>query len=216
MDDRQTLLKQLPAVDRLLNEPALSSLAGRVPRVLLVEAAQEAVESLRRTILAVSGTVPDLSPTAVAADAARLATAKAASSLRPVINATGTLLHTNLGRAPLSTAALDAVSESARSYCNLEFDLSSAERGHRYSHVEELLCRLSGAEAAAVVNNNAGAVLLALAALARRAAEQYPQASAGWAIATLPLGRARTGPAPGAWTRLFPALWRTNRFPETE
>jgi len=167
MDDRQALLKQLPAVDRLLNEPVLSALCGQIPRVLVVEAAQQAVETLRRQILTAPETPPDLSVVAVAEAAARLAEAKAALSLRPVINATGTLLHTNLGRAPLSPAVIDAVTATARSYSNLEFDLKSGKRGHRYSHVDELLCRLTGAEAAAVVNNNAGAVLLALASLAR-------------------------------------------------
>ncbi|HHV34379.1 MAG TPA: L-seryl-tRNA(Sec) selenium transferase, partial [Syntrophomonadaceae bacterium] len=87
-------------------------------------------------------------------------------SLRPVINASGVVLHTNLGRAPLSDAACEAVLNVARGYCNLEMDLDSGERGERYSHVERLLCELTGAEAALVVNNNAGAVLLALHALA--------------------------------------------------
>jgi L-seryl-tRNA(Ser) seleniumtransferase len=89
------------------------------------------------------------------------------TSLRPVINASGVVLHTNLGRAPLSDAAIKAVTNVARGYCNLEMDLDSGERGERYSHVEKLLCELTGAEAALVVNNNAGAVLLALHALAR-------------------------------------------------
>ncbi|CEO87506.1 L-seryl-tRNA(Sec) selenium transferase (Part 2) [Syntrophaceticus schinkii] len=87
--------------------------------------------------------------------------------MRPVINASGVVLHTNLGRAPLSDAAIKAVTNVARGYCNLEMDLDSGERGERYSHVEKLLCELTGAEAALVVNNNAGAVLLALHALAR-------------------------------------------------
>ena len=86
--------------------------------------------------------------------------------LRPVINATGVVLHTNLGRAPLSAEALRHIVDIARGYSNLEFDLSTGERGSRYSHVEEILCRISGAEAALVVNNNAGAVLLALNSLA--------------------------------------------------
>lgn len=166
MIDKNTLLRQLPAVDRILNDPAMQSLAATCPHVLLVAAAQETVTELRRTIL--SGTeTPDLAVAAVAALTARRAEAKQEPSLRPVINATGTLLHTNLGRAPLSEAALAAITAVSRSYSNLELDLQTGKRGHRYSHVEELLCRLTGAEAAAVVNNNAGAVLLALTALAK-------------------------------------------------
>jgi L-seryl-tRNA(Ser) seleniumtransferase len=165
MTERQNLLRRLPAVDRLLNDPALQGLAGRCPAALLTEAAQQAVAELRAALLA--GGSPDLSVPAVAARAAALAEAKAAPSLRPVLNATGTLLHTNLGRAPLADAALAAAREVARSYSNLEFDLETGERGHRYAHVEALLCRLTGAEAATAVNNNAGAVLLALTALAK-------------------------------------------------
>jgi len=165
MNDKNTLLRRLPAIDRLLAEPALRRQAGDIPHGLLVEAAQQAVAELRREVLA--GGSPDLSPAAVAARAAALAEEKNLPALRPVINATGTLLHTNLGRAPLAPAALEAVEAVSRGYSNLEFDLVSGERGHRYSHIEELLLRLTGAEAATVVNNNAGAVLLALTALAR-------------------------------------------------
>ncbi len=167
MDDQKSLLRRIPAVDRILNEPALSRLAASCPRVLLLESAQEIVAELRREILAAPAKAPDLSPAAVATMAARRAERKLAPSLRPVINATGTLLHTNLGRAPLSESALSAMREVARGYSNLEFDLDSGERGHRYAHVEELLCRLTGAEAATTVNNNAGAVLLSLTALAK-------------------------------------------------
>ena len=87
-------------------------------------------------------------------------------SLRPVINATGVILHTNLGRAPLAREALENILEIARGYSNLELDLATGDRGSRYAHVEELLCRLSGAESALVVNNNAAAVLLSLNTLA--------------------------------------------------
>ena len=88
-------------------------------------------------------------------------------TLLPVINATGVIIHTNLGRAPLSDAARQAMEAVAAGYSNLEYDLEAGERGSRYRHAERLLCRLTGAEAALVVNNNAGAVLLALTALAR-------------------------------------------------
>lgn len=163
------LLKQLPAIDRLLNAPPLLAIAVEIPRSLLLEAAQETVAALRQELLNLSAEapVPELSVEAVAQRVARLAAEKMRPSLRHVINATGTLLHTNLGRAPLAQCALDAIAEISRTYSNLEFDLASGERGHRFVHVEALLCRLTGAEAAAVVNNNAGAVLLALTALAK-------------------------------------------------
>ena len=163
------LLKQLPAIERLLKAPSFLALSEQIPRSLLLEAAQETVAGLRRELLQLqpAAAAPDLSVEAVAQRAARLAAAKMYPSLRHVINATGTLLHTNLGRAPLPQCALDAIAEASRGYSNLEFDLESGERGHRFAHVEELLCRLTGAEAAAAVNNNAGAVLLALTALAK-------------------------------------------------
>lgn len=167
MEERHTLLRRLPAVERVLNEPELTALTDRCPRVLLVEAAQQAVADLRDEILGQSGaTLPNLSSAAIARRAAGLAQERMAPSLRRVINATGTLLHTNLGRAPLSTKALAAIESVSRSYSNLEFDLATGERGHRSDHVEGLLCRLTGAEAATVVNNNAGAVLLTLTAVA--------------------------------------------------
>lgn len=169
MAARTALLQQLPAIDRLLNAPTLLAMAEGIPRSLLLEAAQETVAALRRELLELSAAAPapELSVEAVAQRAARLASEKMRPSLRQVINATGTLLHTNLGRAPLAQCALEAIAEVSRGYSNLEFDLQSGERGQRFSHVEDLLCRLTGAEAAVVVNNNAGAVLLALTALAK-------------------------------------------------
>lgn len=169
METKQSLLRQLPAIDRLLNDPALQQLDGPLPHVLVREAAQLTIDQLRKQIIdrpEQAGQL-DLSVSAVASQAAKQAEKLAQPSLRPVINATGTLLHTNLGRAPLCDRALTAISEVARGYSNLEFDLASGERGQRYSHIEGLLCRLTGAEAATVVNNNAGAVLLALTALAK-------------------------------------------------
>jgi L-seryl-tRNA(Ser) seleniumtransferase len=168
MKEKQSLLRRLPAVDRVMGTQPLAGLSGRFPRVLLLEGAQQAVAELRCKILQDPGTAEnlDLSPSSAAARATEIVRAKAAPSLRRVINATGVLLHTNLGRAPLSSSALAAVHSVATSYSNLEFDLTSGSRGQRHTHVEGLLCRLTGAEAATVVNNNAGALVLALAALA--------------------------------------------------
>jgi L-seryl-tRNA(Ser) seleniumtransferase len=168
MDEKNTQLRHLPAVERVLNEPELLALAEKCPRVLLVESAQQAVADLRTEILEGRGEAPpDCSAAAVARRAAALARERLVPSLRRVVNATGTLLHTNLGRSPLSDRALAAIEEVSRSYSTLEYDLATGERGHRSAHVEGLLCRLTGAEAATVVNNNAGAVLLALTAMAK-------------------------------------------------
>jgi len=157
-------LKKLPSIDSLLLKPQLAAASG--PHCLKVEAAQEAVDACRKQILQGDSPQDDM-VASIVADASQRLAAKAHPSLREVINATGTLLHTNLGRAPLSEAALQSINTVARSYSNLELNLKTGKRGHRYSHIDTLLCRLTGAEAAAVVNNNAGAVLLALTALAQ-------------------------------------------------
>jgi len=166
MSNRRALLRALPAIDRLLGTAMLTKLESAQPHSLIREAAQKVVEELRRQILDEQAPLPDLDlervATLVAAEVARMAR----PSLRKVINVTGTLLHTNLGRAPLCSNALQAINEVAQGYSNLEYNLDEGQRGKRFTHVEELLCKLTGGEAATVVNNNAGAVMLALAALA--------------------------------------------------
>ncbi len=166
MSEHQALLRRIPSIDRLLGAPELRALADECPHVLLREAAQQAVAEIRQLILDEQAGPSSVDPETAAARAAALAKHLMQPSLRRVINVTGTLLHTNLGRAPLCQAALQAVEEVSRGYSNLEYDLEAGRRGKRFSHVEKLICRLTGAEAAHVVNNNAGAVLLALAALA--------------------------------------------------
>lgn len=159
--EKEKLLRQLPAVHELVNccEPI------DCPPHLLTSAAREVLSQWRTGIMQKGLVPPDLG--ALAAEVVALVKKRMKVSLRPVINAAGVVLHTNLGRAPLSDAACEAVLNVARGYCNLEMDLDTGERGERYSHVEKLLCELTGAEAALVVNNNAGAVLLALHGLAR-------------------------------------------------
>src|SRR3954449_9668225 len=149
-------LRDLPSVDELARDERL---AGE-PAALAVAAARSALERAREEIRA--GHEPgDLGERAL-----RELAAARAPSLRCVLNATGVLVHTNLGRAPLPEAALERALEIGRSYSNLEYDLSAGARGSRQDHVASILRRLTGAEAALVVNNNAAAVMLALAALA--------------------------------------------------
>ena len=167
---RQRYLRTLPAVDELLHRPPIQSLLKIHSRPLVVDSIRKVLGEKRRTILrggaeeatATAGLTPDQWTEAVEQEVA----AAFRPSLRPVINATGVVLHTNLGRAPLSAEALRNVVEIAGGYSNLELSLESGERGSRYEHVEELLCRVSGAESGLVVNNNAGAVFLALNTLA--------------------------------------------------
>ncbi len=166
MPDRRALLRTLPAIDRLLGTPQLTELEQAQPHLLIRDAAQKIVEELRRQILDEQACLPDLNIDAVASRVSARVAQMARPSLRKVINVTGTLLHTNLGRAPLCSEALQAINEVAQGYSNLEYDLEAGQRGKRFTHVEELICRLTGGEAATVVNNNAGAVMLALAALA--------------------------------------------------
>jgi L-seryl-tRNA(Ser) seleniumtransferase len=149
-------LRDLPSVDRLLVDERLAA----APRRLATEAARRALERARESIRA--GDEPGDVVELAQAELARMS----AFSQRAVINATGVILHTNLGRAPLASAALARVVEVGGGYSNLELDLETGVRGSRQEHVARALCRLTGAEAALVVNNNAAAVLLSLAALA--------------------------------------------------
>jgi L-seryl-tRNA(Ser) seleniumtransferase len=149
-------LRDLPSVDRLLADEALAG----APRSLALAAARTALDRAREEITA--GADPGDVAAAARRELERLQTA----SLRRVLNATGVIVHTNLGRAPLAASAVRRLEELGGSYSNLELDLESGARGSRQDHVAALLRRLTGSEAALVVNNNAAAVLLALAALA--------------------------------------------------
>lgn len=158
------ILRKIPAVDELLAAPAVRDLLAAHPRWAVLEAIREVLAERRRLILQGDASRAEalLTPEAIAAAVAEAAAAKAGPSFLRVINATGVVLHTNLGRAPLPAAALQAIQATAGGYANLELDLSTGERGSRQAHVEALLTALTGAEAALVVNNNAAAVLLAI------------------------------------------------------
>ncbi len=160
----QAQLRQLPSVDKLLQSYPLANLIQTHGRTLVVEAIRAELETARQRILADQ---PADSTTDLAQAAANRLSAQLQPSLQPVINATGVIIHTNLGRALLSRRAQQAMLQAAGAYSNLEYDLAAGGRGSRYVHAADFLCRLTGAEAAVVVNNNAGAVVLALTALAK-------------------------------------------------
>ncbi len=162
--EQQDQRRRLPSVDRLLNSPELAQAIETYGRNLVASAVRDTLEAARRRF-ADGNDMPDTA--ALAADVDRRLREATRGTLHPVINATGVIIHTNLGRAPLSKAATRAMGRVATGYSNLEYDLEAGERGSRYVHAEALLARLTGAEAALVVNNNAGAVFLVLSALAQ-------------------------------------------------
>jgi L-seryl-tRNA(Ser) seleniumtransferase len=161
----ETEFRRLPSVDSVLADERFKQLGEVYPHILLVNLVRQQLERERLDIAAGN---PVSSFTDIVDSICVQVQALESPGLRPVINATGVILHTNLGRAPLSPEAAAAMDVVAKGYSNLEFDLDSGVRGSRQVHVESLLCQLTGAEAALVVNNNASAVLLGLTALARR------------------------------------------------
>jgi L-seryl-tRNA(Ser) seleniumtransferase len=159
-----SLLRRIPPVDELLGREALRALERRVGRRLLVEATRKTIQNLRDRIT--SGTLFDISVESLEKEIIAAAESSAEFSLRPVINASGVILHTNLGRAPLAAKAVEHLVKTAGVYSNLEYNLHLGERGKRDEHTDRLFARLLGAEMTLVVNNNAAAVFLALNALA--------------------------------------------------
>lgn len=157
---------RIPSIDRLLRHALAADAIARHGRALVLDCLREVTASVRAA--QESGTVlaGAFDEAALLRQALSHAEALSASSLRPVLNLSGTVLHTNLGRALLPESAIDAVTKVMRHACTLEYALDEGQRGERDSHVEALVCRLTGAEAATVVNNNAAAVLLCLSALA--------------------------------------------------
>ncbi|MBV9886163.1 MAG: L-seryl-tRNA(Sec) selenium transferase, partial [Acidobacteria bacterium] len=176
---KSDLLRQIPSVDELLRQPRLAALAIRIDRNLLLEITRAALADLRARLAAEAAASEEgaaahgrrtiilpLDPAALQNEIANAVEQILTQSLQPVINATGVILHTNLGRAPLTEAAVEEFRRTATQYSNLEYDLEVGARGKRDVHTAHLLERLTGAEAAIVVNNCAAAVLLVLAALA--------------------------------------------------
>ncbi|MHB8986784.1 MAG: L-seryl-tRNA(Sec) selenium transferase [Eubacteriales bacterium] len=165
------LLRKLPSVDEVLRQDKIKGLLAEYPRSLVLEAARSALEEKRREIMDnPAGQAPDFGDgclDTINGRVERLVLNYSRPGLRPVINATGVVLHTNLGRALLSENARRAIYGVASGYANLELDLETGKRGSRYAPLEPLLSRLTGAEAALAVNNNAAAVLLALSTVAK-------------------------------------------------
>lgn len=168
---RERNLRLLPSVDEVLRDGRVDELLAGHPRGVVVEAVRTTLAEERRTILTGAPEREEKDEAAyldlIAVKTFEAVRRSVRSNLRPVINATGVVLHTNLGRALLSERAREAVNGVASSYSNLELDLDTGRRGSRYAPLESLLTSLTGAEAALVVNNNAAAVLLALSTLAK-------------------------------------------------
>jgi L-seryl-tRNA(Ser) seleniumtransferase len=170
-DARSALFRRLPSVDELANRPRLVQLAHQVDRAFVIEAVRTVLGELR----ALGARDREAAAAALGADPAASLEARVvaeieralAPSLRPVINATGVILHTNLGRAPLIASAVDHIRAASTAYSNLEYDLEAGQRGKRDVHTARLLARLAGAESAIIVNNNAAAVFMVLNALAK-------------------------------------------------
>ena len=165
MDNRQLLLRGLPKIDELLLDEQLVFFMESTPRSVVVDAAREIIVELRREIL--SGEREDTpEKDELIAEICDRITGKKKRNLRTLINATGVVLHTNLGRSNLCRAAVESVTAVADSYSNLEYDLKKGARGLRHDHVEKIIAKITGAEAAMVVNNNAAATMLCLSAMA--------------------------------------------------
>jgi L-seryl-tRNA(Ser) seleniumtransferase len=158
----------IPSIEQLRQRPAVTALEKEHGALATTDAVRAAAAAVRQQIAAGSSSAPldaDAAAAAIESDAEARLTARVRASLAPVINATGVILHTNLGRAPLAAAAIERLATIANGYSNLEYDLATGARGSRSVHAERLLTTLTGAEAAVVVNHNAAATMLILAAL---------------------------------------------------
>lgn len=167
--DKKTLFRKIPAVDRLLDAPDILEASSKYPRSLILRAIHQVLDEVRKE-LAEGGMTedsPELKIEKISSNVVERTGLLAQPSLKPVINATGVVVHTNLGRSILAERVLRRLSPLSGGYSNLEYDLDQGKRGSRYSHVEGILKELTSAEGALVVNNNAGAVLLSLETMAR-------------------------------------------------
>ncbi|UCF57832.1 MAG: L-seryl-tRNA(Sec) selenium transferase [Deltaproteobacteria bacterium] len=167
--DKQELFRKIPAVDRLLDDPRLIEISSKYPRSLILKAVHQVLDEIRKRIATGDGfeDPSELSTELVLDRVVKRIGLLAQSSLRSVINATGVVIHTNLGRSILAESVLRRFRPLSGGYSNLEYNLDQGKRGSRYSHVEGILKELTSAEGAMVVNNNAGAVLLSLETLAK-------------------------------------------------
>jgi len=164
VEDKNELLKQIPKVDVLLSERRISELSG-ISRAVIIDSIRDALEITRRGVL--SHKIDRIVYEDIITEILNKIELNSKMHLRRVVNGTGTVLHTNLGRAVLAKRAALEVLNIASCYSNLEFDLDNGIRGSRYAHVEDLICQITGAEAALVVNNNAAAIMLALDSLCK-------------------------------------------------
>ncbi|MGE5894949.1 MAG: L-seryl-tRNA(Sec) selenium transferase [bacterium] len=165
MKNKQELLRNLPSVDQLLKSDPVRELLRKYPRLFVTKAIRNTIKKYRERIKA--GILIDADISSILKDIQAESRQESGLHLRPVINATGIVIHTNLGRAPLSRKVLDNVVRIAEGYSNLEYDIEKGVRGKRYSHVKSIINEITGARDCLVVNNNAGAVLLCLAAIAK-------------------------------------------------
>lgn len=166
MSVNSSLLRKIPKIDDLLKEPALEGACAQCSHSVLLEAIRETIDGLRQSILSGAEDV-SLDTDSICEAVLHCLKEKTTMSLRPVINATGIILHTNLGRARLSDNAVKAITSVAQDYNTLEYNLKKGARGSRYDHVEKLVTKITGAEDCLVVNNNAAAVILILSTMAK-------------------------------------------------
>ncbi|MBQ8599533.1 MAG: L-seryl-tRNA(Sec) selenium transferase, partial [Oscillospiraceae bacterium] len=166
MSVNTALLRKIPKIDEILKQTSIEAASQTCSHNLLVESARETLDNLRQSILGGNETV-SLEMEDICKEILALAAKKNQMHLRPVINATGIILHTNLGRARLSDRAVEAIKSIAQDYNTLEYNLEKGSRGSRYDHVEDLIAKITGAEEAIAVNNNAAAVMLILSTMAK-------------------------------------------------
>jgi L-seryl-tRNA(Ser) seleniumtransferase len=168
MKDKKSILSSIPSVDELMRDKELERLTGLYSRTAVVEGIREYLKEYRKYVMSLEKAEPDLiNDSYIIKGIIEKIHGMMRSNLVNVVNATGVVLHTNLGRSPISGRLRDTLWNISSRYSNLEMDLESGERGSRYSHVEKLICKLTGAQAAMVVNNNAAAVMLVLSTIAK-------------------------------------------------